>query len=177
MRLQSLAASSLLLVLLLSAVADVQQLPEVAPGARVRIRAPGVVAGSYTGTVLSRSADTLVVAGSAAAAVRVPIASLTQVEVSRGRSRSRGASKGALWGAGIGLAIGVVTMGIADDANYGSQGEYVAFNAVGGAIWGVIIGAIVGSERWDGYQLPLRASLVRPAGPGDRIGLRLALVP
>ncbi|MEO8563136.1 MAG: hypothetical protein ABI601_13720 [bacterium] len=34
---------------------------EIQPGARVRITAPGVVAGRYVGTVLTRSGDTLTV--------------------------------------------------------------------------------------------------------------------
>jgi hypothetical protein len=153
-----------------------QPLAEVAPGARVRIQAPGIVAGRYAGTVLARTPDTLVVASAAAGAVRVPIASLTSVEVSRGRSRSLGAMKGAAWGAGIGLAIGLVTAGVADDQGYGSGGEYVVFNALGGAVWGAIIGAIAGSERWDRYDLSRRTSLVLPRpGHSPGLGLRVAI--
>jgi hypothetical protein len=153
---------------------DAQQLSEVAPGARVRIRAPGVVAGRYTGTVLSRTADTIAIASSGASSVRVPVASLTSVEVSRGKSRSRGAIKGAAWGAGIGLIFGVLTTGISDDVGYGSEGEYLAANLVGGAFWGALIGAIAGSERWDRYDLPARSSLVLPVTPGRfGVGVRL----
>ncbi|MFN2566738.1 MAG: hypothetical protein ABR499_17210, partial [Gemmatimonadaceae bacterium] len=99
--------------------ARAQQFSELAPGARVRIQAPGIVAGRYTGTVLSRTTDTLVVASSAAASARVPITALTSVEVSRGRSRSRGALKGIAWGGSIGLGIGLVAAALSESEDYG----------------------------------------------------------
>ena len=167
------------LLVLPVASASAQPLSELAPGARVRVQAPGIVAGRYTGTVLSRTADTLVVASSAAAAVRVPIAALTSVEVSRGRSRSRGALKGVAWGAPIGLAVGLLLGAAASGdefADGGSRSEFVAASIFSGALWGVIIGAIAGSERWDQYELPRRAALLIPWDPrGGRLGLRVAL--
>lgn len=161
--------------LLLTAV-GAQPLSEVAPGARVRIRAPGIVAGRYTGTVLSRTSDTIVVASSAAASVRVPVGSLTSVEVSRGRSRARGAGKGALWGGGIGIGLGVLAAAAGSAEDYGgeSDAEVITGSILGGAIWGALIGAIVGSERWERYDLPARTSLRLPAAPG-RIAVALAV--
>jgi hypothetical protein len=176
--LRPLVLSLLLAPFLQPVVAQAQPLSEVAPGARVRIRAPGVVAGRYVGTVLSRTPDTLVVAGSSASSVRVPLSSLTSVEVSRGSSRARGAGKGALWGGGIGLGVGFLAAaaGSSDDYDGGSDGELVASGLFGGVVWGVIIGAIVGSERWDRYDLPTRTSLVVPFAPGRRtLGIRIAM--
>ena len=155
--------------------APAQQLAELAPGARVRIEAPGVVAGRYSGTVLSRTPDTVVVASSAASIVRVPVSSLTSEEVSRGKSRSRGAMNGVPWGAGVGLVFGLLTSGVSGDAGYGSKGEYLAFNVAAGAIWGALIGAIAGAERWDSFHLPRRTSLLLPVAP-DRGGLAVRLV-
>jgi hypothetical protein len=178
-RIRQLATVTLLLVPLVPlTTAAAQQLSEVAPGARVRLRAPGVVAGRYSGTVLSRTADTLVVARTGGAPVRVPVSSLTSVEVSRGESRLMGAGKGALWGGAIGLGIGFLAAaaGEEDDFDGDSDGEVVIGSALGGAIWGVIIGAIVGSERWDRYDLPTRTSLVLPVQPGRfGLGLRVAV--
>jgi hypothetical protein len=181
-RFREIVASLLLLQSLPLASAGAQPLSELAPGARVRIRAPGIVAGRYTGTVLSRTADTLVVASSAAASARVPVSSLTSVEVSRGKSRSRGAFKGIAWGASIGLGVGLLTAAaLSSDPSYGgpdgqSKGELVAQALGGGAVWGVIIGAIVGSERWVRYDLPARTSLfpITPGG-GARLGVRVAV--
>jgi hypothetical protein len=172
-----IVVSVLLLASLVLATAGAQPFSELAPGARVRIRAPGIVAGRYTGTVLSRTADTLVVASSAAAVARVPVSSLTSVEVSRGKSRSRGALKGIAWGAPIGLVVGLLAAAaLSSDPNYGgleetSKGEFVAQSFAGGAIWGAIIGAIAGSERWDRYDLPTRTSLLFPIIPGGGAGL------
>jgi hypothetical protein len=174
-RLRVVAVASLLPF----ATGRAQQLSELAPGARVRIQAPGVVAGRFTGTVLSRTADTLVVASSSSSSARVPISSLTSVEVSRGRSRSRGALKGVAWGAGIGLAIGLVAAGSSSSSDYASgesDSELIVGATGGGAIWGAIIGAIAGSEHWDRYELPRRTSLfvpIRHARPG--LGVRIEL--
>jgi hypothetical protein len=119
-RCREIVVSVLLLGSLPLATVGAQPLSELAPGARVRIRAPGIVAGRYTGTVLSRTADTLVVASSAAAAARVPVSSLTSVEVSRGKSRSRGVLKGIAWGAPIGLAVGLLAAAsLSSDPDYG----------------------------------------------------------
>jgi hypothetical protein len=52
-----------------------------------------------------------------------------------------------------------------------SKAEFVVQAFAGGAIWGAIIGAIVGSERWDRYDLPTRTSLVFPIAPGGGAGL------
>jgi hypothetical protein len=182
-RCREIVVSVLLLGSLPLATVGAQPLSELAPGARVRIRAPGIVAGRYTGTVLSRTADTLVVASSAAAAARVPVSSLTSVEVSRGKSRSRGVLKGIAWGAPIGLVVGLLAAAaLSSDPDYGgleetSKGEFVAQSFAGGAIWGAIIGAIAGSERWDRYDLPTRTSLWRPITPGGgaRLGVRVAV--
>ena len=150
------------------------QYAEVLPGARVRITAPGVVAGRYVGTVLSRPADTVVVANSGGAQVRVPIASMTSLEVSRGKSRMAGFTRGLMWGAPIGLGFGLVTMSTVDGTDQGDgqtwgQGEWAAYSALSGAIWGGIIGAVVGRERWDAY-LPQARVGVMPHGRGARVG-------
>ena len=63
------------------------QLTEIQPGARVRIAAPGIVAGRYVGTVLTRSADTVELGAPGTSPIKVPIARITSVEVSRGSSR------------------------------------------------------------------------------------------
>lgn len=152
--------------------------PEALPGARVRIAAPGVLAGRYVGTVLSRSADTIVVANSAGAQVRVPVTSMSSIEVSRGKSRMAGFTRGIAWGAPIGAGFGLLSMSAVDGTDQGDgetwgQGEWVAYSALSGAIWGGLIGAIVGRERWDAYSAQGRVSVV-PRGGGVRVGLAFA---
>jgi len=157
------------LVLLLFTVASVAhaQLVELQPGARVRIQAPGIVAGRYTGTVLARTADTLSVGSPNTAPVRIPIDRITSAEVSRGSSRGLGALQGLKWGIPIGLGIGVLTAASSDnpddiycsgfdncgrsDSSY--KTELIASGILGGAIWGAGIGALVGRERWERFDV------------------------
>lgn len=162
-----------------AANAQSDRYPEVLPGARIRVTAPGVLAGRYVGTVLTRDPDTVVVANSAGAQVRVPIASMTSLEVSRGKSRMAGFKRGLIWGAPVGLGLGLASMSVADDTDRGDgqtwgQGEWVAYNVLGGAMWGGFIGALVGRERWDAYARQPHVSL-RPVGRRLGVGLAFSL--
>ena len=141
---------------------------EIQPGARVRIIAPGIVAGRYVGTVLSRSGDTLTVGSPNGLPFALPSSRITSLEISRGKSRSDGAKRGMKWGAPIGLVMGLLTVGFADDCYgcsnrtdnaWGSGIAWVGLNAVSGALWGAGIGALIGRERWEGFDLPRHASL------------------
>lgn len=146
------------------------QLTEIQPGVRVRIEAPGIVAGRYVGTVLSRTADTLVIGAPSATPVKVPIDRLTGLEVSRGSSRSLGAVRGLAWGVPIGIVFGVVAAASTTSADYVYCVDYctstsssykaglIAGGALGGAIWGAGIGALVGRERWDRFNVTPRTS-------------------
>ena len=168
--LRSLRLTPLLLVLL--APRARAQLGEVQPGARVRIQAPGIVAGRYAGTVLSRTADTLVLGSPNTAPVQVPVVRITSAEVSRGSSRSLGALQGLKWGVPIGLAIGVIAAAGSDNPdnlycsgfdNCGqSDGAFrarvITAGVIGGAFWGAAIGALVGRERWERFDIAPRTS-------------------
>ena len=153
-----------LLVLALPARA---QLTEMQPGARVRIVAPGIVAGRYVGTVLSRGTDTLEVGAPGTAPIKVPFARMTSVEVSRGSSRALGALRGVEWGAPIGLVIGVIAAAGTDSDPYcfdscSTSGSYkaglIASSTLAGALWGAGIGAIVGRERWERFEVAPRSA-------------------
>ena len=142
-------------------------LAEVQPGARVRVEAPGIVAGKYVGTVLTRSADTITLGNPSGALVALPLGAIRSLEISRGKSRSAGAVRGMLWGAPIGAALGIFGIATADEctACYESVGDAEALAAftVAGLLWGAGIGAILGRERWERFDLPVRAAF--RAGP------------
>jgi hypothetical protein len=143
------------------------QLAEVQPGVRVRISAPGIVAGHYVGTVLTRSADTLRVGAPTSAPITVPVYRLSSLEVSRGNSRALGAARGMLWGAPIGLGLGLVLI----DSPGG--GQNAAAGLLAGLMWGAGIGAIVGRERWESYDLAPHTSV--DVGTGrPQLGLSLS---
>ena len=157
------------------------------PGAKVRITAPSTGVDRFEGTIIA-TGDTIDVARGDAR-VRVPASAVTRLELSRGRSRLAGAGRGALWGAGIGLAFGALTSGLRDDPDLCgddastcegySMGEWLVLNTTGGALWGVIIGAIVGKERWDTIAVPgtTRTSMtVQPwIAPERRVGVMVTL--
>ncbi len=150
-----------------------QKLDEIQPGARIRFRAPGFVAGRVAATVLRRSSDTLYVAEEDRTLLSVPVRSISAVDVSRGTSHGLGAWKGAAWGAGIGLVLGpIAALDSTSSGGKQSVGESMVFTSVGGAVIGAIIGGVIGSERWDSFELPSRVGI---ALRGDRVFLHVAL--
>jgi hypothetical protein len=158
------------------------QLIELQPGARVRVRAPEVVAGRLEAVVIARSGDTVTLTTPRGAPIPVPLGAITAAEVSRGRSRSDGAVKGLKLGTGIGLAMGLLSA-IGYDAGSdacGSEpcendltpGELVAASLITGATLGAGIGAMVGAEHWERLTIPARVVVRRDR---DRLTLALAI--
>ena len=143
------------------APATAAQSNELQPGARVRVSAPGIVAGRYVGTVLTRNGDTLQLGGPSSAPVTVPMGRITSLEISRGKSRLSGAGRGVLWGVPIGLAFGLATANSLEhctdfgcrDASSGERGAYVLASMLAGGVWGAGIGALVGRERWERFDV------------------------
>ncbi len=133
------------------------QVADVSPGARIRFRAPPVVATRVTGTVLERHADTLLVGPEKGSPFRVTLGALTTLDLSQGKSRAEGAKVGALWSVGF-YAIYAIAIASSGDSCDGSTpctntnapkaGELVAFTVVG-AIPGAVIGALIGREKWE----------------------------
>lgn len=158
----------LALVTMLASSAAQAQLASLLPGVRARIRAPGVIAGRQTGTVLERTADSLAFGVEYGVQVRLALASLTSVDVSGGKSRARGAVKGALWGIGVGLLSGVFSDSDSGNctSNCVSRGEVFAAGVLGGAMGGAIIGTFVRSERWEKLSLPVRTAVTARGGGG-----------
>jgi len=159
-------ALSICFALTATAPVSVAQSNELQPGARVRVSAPGILAGHYVGTILSRSRDTLQLGGPNAAPVSVPVNRITSLEVSRGKSRLHGAGRGVLWGAPIGLVVGLASANSLEDctdfgcgdASSGEREAYVLASTLGGALWGAGIGALVGRERWEHFAVGARTA-------------------
>jgi len=168
----ALVHAVLLLSMLVATSAASAQLADVTPGVRVRFRAPDRFGAVVTGIVLERHGDTLKVSPPKGEAVLVRLAEMDRLEISRGKSRLLGAGVGALWGAGIygvlGLAVGV------GDCN-GCEYDVDAFDAtvafaLSGAMSGVILGGLIGKERWERLHWPKRVGMVM--GPA-RVGVRV----
>ncbi|MFN8572151.1 MAG: hypothetical protein U0132_08845 [Gemmatimonadaceae bacterium] len=151
-----LLASLCAAVLTLSTGTARAQLDELHPGARVRLRAPTQIAGRTTGTVLTRSADSISFGVENGGPITVAIANITALDVSRGKNRLRGLAKGALWGFGVGLVLGAVSYEEGScDGYICDRGQSAAFAAMGGAMVGAPIGAVIGSEKWQSVKLPV----------------------
>jgi hypothetical protein len=162
-RARCLAALSV--TLLTFAARSGAQTDALVPGQRVRLAAPGVLAGRFEGTVLQRLDDTVLVGRADGMNLRVPLGAITAVQVSRGESRLRGTGKGAQCGAmivgGAGLALGIPALAGRDSAY--SRGDVLTWSlqgAIGGALWGAIIGSFFRVERWDRVAPPARVSVV-----------------
>jgi hypothetical protein len=157
------AVHALLLVLVLHASVVSAQFGEIRPGVRIRVDAPGVVADRLDATVISSTADTLMVASPDMAPLAVPVSRITSLEISRGRSRTKGAIFGAEIGGGIAVAFGLATMG---DRCGGCKTSYqpnaVSYVLEGVSVYavtGAMIGAIAGRERWESFDLRQRTSI------------------
>ncbi len=172
-----LLASGLGTALLLATVASAAnaQASTVAPGDRIRLRAPEVVSGRLTGTVLSASRDTLTVSDDGRTRV-VPVSAITQLERSSGRSGGAGARKGLLWGTGIGLGLALLYTGFSDPACAEGTDDCVS-TATGFAVWtglgaavGLVVGAARGSEQWE--RVPIGVAVLRGGTPALAMSLR-----
>ena len=161
-------AGVVLVGLLSPASSMTAQVAEVSPGARIRFRAPPVVATRLTGTVLERRADTVRVAPEKGSPFTVPITAFTTLDISKGKSRAEGAKVGALWSAGF---FGVYALAIASGGdscgggatcattNDPTAGELIGFIAAG-SLFGAGIGAIISREKWERVPLVGRTSAV-----------------
>lgn len=118
---------------------------DVRVGERVRLVAPDVVSGSYVGSILGVSADTLRVGSPSSGPLVVPRDRIVSIEVSGGRSRWLGARTGALWGIPTGIVLGILTYPSSHATN---RADYVGFITYASVIGGAEIGALIGRERW-----------------------------
>jgi hypothetical protein len=163
-------AGALMLALLYAAMPARGQVTEAQPGARVRLSAPGIVAGSYVGTVLAREPGTLRVGSPSTPPLDVPIERITSLEISRGKSRAAGSGRGAVIGGVIGLAFGLAAaVSDADNRTYFnydtgrrdtlSRGAIVGYVTFSGAVTGALIGLLVPKERWERFELAPRTGV------------------
>jgi len=128
--------------------------------------------------VTGSTADSLFLQAAGGPAFRVAPASNPTLEVRGDRnSRMKKALTGAAIGAGIGLVTGIAVKNGCDDVylagsydrgcNYASGNRYVAASTLGGALWGLLIGAVL-SPSWQWHPLGATRTVgVRPLiGPG-----------
>jgi len=157
----------------------------VAPGDRVRITAPTISADRVVGTLYKLDGDVCVLRIEGRSPMKLPLAEVATLEVSRG-SKSR-AGVGAL----VGLAVGATT-GAFLGHSWGSEScddgstfclEKAENAVLTGTVFGLVgagIGALTGSfievERWEEIaldELRIEASALSPDGVSVSVSLRL----
>jgi hypothetical protein len=67
-------------------------------------------------------------------------------EIKTSKDRTAGGVVGALIGAGVGVAMGLASYSSREQCYVCTKGEYTGVMTVGGAMWGVLIGAIRGNR-------------------------------
>ena len=166
-------------------------LPQLSPGVRVRIDAPGVLAGRLATTVVSRTRDSVKVRARERHEpvkgeerldyLTLALDRITFVEVSGGRSQLKGAAVGMLAGAAVGVALANMgaVVGADDNAQEVCKGNvdfcdgprtYQA--ALFGATIGGFLGLFFGRERWTRVDFAPRTSLQRGV-TGGMVALHL----
>ena len=172
-----LAVSALLPIAPLVAQ-DSPFLPHLSPGVRVRIDAPGVLAGRLATTVVSRTRDSVKVLARHHNAperdderltyLTLALDRITYVEVSEGRSHLRGTIVGGLSGAAVGAAFVNLDDFVGADKTREACTrpidckEASTFQAAAiGATIGAFAGVFFGRERWRRVDVAPRASIGR----------------
>lgn len=142
--------------------------PTVRPGARVRVLTVSADTLMY-GTVVGLDSASLLLAPTPdSESLRVPLAGLERLEVSRGRKPSTllGAAVGAVVGAGTGLGVALL-LAEPDDCEFVCGAVQVGSAVIGGTLglgWGAVIGLQTprGPERWRPVPIPARPAASRP---------------
>lgn len=168
-RLNRLAIPTLL-TLCLAAPGLAQSAPPLTPGAEVRVHSPSA-SGRYV--VDGHSPQTLTLRDSTGAIVHVPLGSVTELEVSRGR---RTAGSRALRGAGFGLLAGAGSGAVIGFASGDDPAGFMSFSAEekalmagvlmggAGAVLGTVVGLLSRGEQWE--AVPLNSVRTAPATDG-----------
>lgn len=158
----------------------------VEPGDRIRVTAPQAFRSPVVGTLVGRAPDMLTVArrtGGGADTVNIPVAVVSQLEVSRGHlSGGQGLRRGALRGATAGVVVGAILGGAlalgADEQDGKEANEFAEAAQMGagfGAI-GLVVGGLLGTgerERWERILPPTVSVGVVHRAPSLMVSLRI----
>ncbi len=139
-------------------------------GNRIRLLAPTVASERIQGTVVGMDSTALTIARESGARLAVPRDAVTRLEVFDGRRRQT------LAGVLLGAALGAVVVGsnpcVNEGCAHGFSGEFAAIGAVGGSLWGGIVGALVKRDHWSAVALDdVRVTLGPTEGRGVRVSV------
>ena len=150
----------------------------VAPGSRVRVTAPTLVA-PLVANFLEQRGDSLVFIedGRGRGLWSLAISQIQRLEITAGESgrNKTPIAKGAAIGAGVGLALGVLFAAVAEPSDSTKEYSMILTGATGAAVGagvGAYVGSRVKSEKWVNVPLGRLFSL---GVSGRRFGISIAL--
>ncbi len=142
-----------------------QQPPPESPlapykGRPARVASTGSGGATIEGTLLDFDASSIRVLSRIGKEERIPIESIKHMELAVGKKRHtlQGALIGAVAGVGIGFAEKIDPETCSAEGNPCSRGAAVALAAVGGALFGALLGAFIKTTRWS----PVAVDALRP---------------
>jgi hypothetical protein len=133
-------------IALLPVSLQAQGLVAIAAGTRIRVTAPAIMLDSAKGTLVSVSADSLEFRRTPGVWTTIPLAAVTQLEVSRHRSYG-------LLGLGLGVVAGAIAGIIVSGPDDPGFSAYSLLFGVAGGIAGGIVGLMATTERWEPVTL------------------------
>ncbi|HEU5170870.1 MAG TPA: hypothetical protein VFU46_10040 [Gemmatimonadales bacterium] len=161
-------------VLAIAALLATTPLAGQTPGARIRLAtADGP---TRIGRLVALDADSVRVVDSAGTELAYARADLRRLETYVGRRSSlgRGAARGAMIGGGVGLLIGILAS--TEEPTFVCEGGgCIAAGTAAGALWGVVIGGVIGAatkhDQWERLNAAPMQPEVRPIAHGTSVGL------
>jgi hypothetical protein len=156
-------------------------------GQRIRVTSPEFELDDVEATIVRVYGDTVVLRSTGSrvdsTVTTIPLSRLTKLEVRVGQRSNidKGIRTGVLVGGGVGLLVGAASA--ASDNSYVCSGAgCVLQGTVGGALWGLLIGAAVGAFTHRDEWMEVRSSAwsdrvqvgIAPTRNGVGIGARIA---
>ena len=174
----ALALSICCVIPLLSASA---QLADPQPGSWVRVRAPSKVEGDLIGTLVSRTADSIVVARSDSDVLRLPMSALKSIDMYRGRNWMLGAFIGGALALPLGYFWGLQNAKVPCYSSTSTpcvrdKGAVIVLSMLYLGAPASVIGAFFGPQRWQAIDLPIKVGLSPMSTPrGVGVAMQISL--
>jgi hypothetical protein len=150
------------------AAEDQEHLSLVTVGSRVRLLAPEISGQRLQGTVAEIGAESLTVDTDGHQRLGVPRRAITRLEVSTGQARHT--LHGLAIGAGTGAVLSVVLPKCVNEgctSEVGFDPTFASIYALGGAMWGALIGSLIKTDRWNLVSLDsVRVAVMPTHGRG-----------